>query len=374
MRGLIHRLERELSALRDREQLRVLRPPRGHDFCSNDYLALARHPQIIEAVKHSVEQDGYGATSSRFIRGENASFHHVQKRLAHFKGCESALLFSSGYAANLGALSSLIGKDDLVFSDALNHASIIDGLRLSGATINIYPHLDVHHLKNALNDAPKSAQKFLVTESLFSMDGDIAPLDIYADLAQRYETALIVDECHAVGLYGHQGAGLVNQFGIDDQVLLSINGLGKAFGCYGGFVAGENLVIDYLVQKARTLMFTTALPPLALAAIDAALNLVMVGDLQAKFFHNVSYLSQRLTACGLLEQNTKTPIFPIILKENGRAKAVAEALKECGYDIKAIRPPTVPEDSARLRITANIAHSHELMDGFIAALKRILIG
>lgn len=373
MQEFLSKIEGELSSLHRRDMFRVLRPPLGHDFCSNDYLGLASHPAIIEAIKHNVDRQGFGSTSSRFIRGERTEYTQLEHKLAQFKKCESALLFSSGYMANLGVLSSLIGKQDMVFSDQLNHASLIDGIRLTGATLHIYPHLDSDALKAALNNAPKNAQKFLVTESLFSMDGDIAPLDVYAKLAHEHDLVLIVDECHATGLYGQHGSGLIDHFGVTNQVAISINGLGKAFGCYGAFVAGQKILIDFLLQKSRSLMFTTALPPLMLTAIDAALPLVMRGDLQTKLFDNVSYLTHKLAASGLVQPHAHvSPIIPIILGENSRTQHVAHSMLEAGFDIRAIRPPTVSEGQARLRITARAGHSYELMDEFVDRLREFV--
>ena len=263
--------------------------------------------------------------------------HSLQKRLARFKHCEAALLFSSGYAANVGALSCLMRKGDLVFSDRLNHASIIDGLRLSGANIHIFTHLDVDELCREIANASKLVQKFLVTESLFSMDGDIAPLDKYAQIARDFNVALVVDEAHSVGLYGQRGSGLVNQFAIEGEVTLSINGLGKAFGCYGAFVAGNETVIDYLTQNARTLMYSTALPPLAIAAIDAALDLIENGDqLREKLFYNVSLFKELWPQFSI---NTASPIIPIVIGENLRTINIADRLQNAGFDVRAIRPP-----------------------------------
>lgn len=374
MKSVINRILDELEELRALHQIRTLRPKAGIDFCSNDYFLLSKNPHVKNAIKESLDEEGYGSSSSRFIRGECERYSAVQKRLAQFKKSDSALLFSSGYAANLGTLSSLIKKGDLVFSDQLNHASIIDGIRLSGASIRVFPHLDIDALANELKDAEKGIHKFLVTESLFSMDGDIAPLDKYAELAHAYDAALIVDEAHAVGLYGSCGSGLISQFGIDDEVLASINGLGKAFGCFGAFVAGSELLINFITQRARTLMFSTALPPLSVAAIGAALDIVIDGeDLRKKLFLNVATFSDTLASKNLNSiHHAASPIIPVIVGDNLKAIEIADRMQTFGFDVRAIRPPTVPKDSARLRITTNVDHSEELICAFVDHLRRLL--
>lgn len=364
----------ELTTIAADDQTRVLRSPIGHDFCSNDYFSLSRHETIIAAAQNSLAIDGYGSSSSRYIRGERDHYEVLQTKLAHFKQSESALLFSSGYAANLGVLSSLIKKDDVVFSDQLNHASIIDGVRLSGATIKVFPHNNVDSLRTMIAETKVQGQKFLVTESLFSMDGDAAPLDLYAEIAQQFNVALIVDEAHAVGLYGKNGAGLINHFGVENAVLVSTNGLGKAFGCYGAFVAGNRLVIDYLVQRARTLMFSTALPPLCISAIDAALSLIIEGNhLRTRLFQNVALLNYLLSRAGITNAPSfMSPIAPIILGSNQYAQAISDQLCQAGFDVRAIRPPTVATNSSRLRITTNVSQSTEMINSLVEHLSSFL--
>lgn len=371
MQKLFDRMSSELSLIAFRDQLRVPRPPRGHDFCSNDYLSLTRHEVIQKAAMHTLTQEGYGSSSSRYIRGEREIYHALENKLARFKGCDRSVLFSSGYAANVGALAAIIKKSDVVFSDKLNHASIIDGLRLSGATIRIFPHNDVDALRVMLAESSsQESQRFIVTESLFSMDGDIAPLNRYAELARSFNAALIVDEAHATGLYGKNGAGLVDYFGVTEQVLLSLNPLGKAFGCYGAFAAGSEIVITYLVQRARTLMFSTALPPLCIAAIDAAVTLVENGNnARAKLFNNARLLRDLLLAHGIpLSASDQSPIIPVIIGDNQQARMLAENMLQAGFDVRAIRPPTVSENSARLRITANTSQSESLIRAFVNQL------
>lgn len=371
MLELKNRLQKELTDLKSMHRFRQLVPSVGHDFCSNDYLGLARHEKISLAFNQVLSSNGYGAASSRFIRGEHKNYHLLEKRLAQFSGFDDALIFSSGYQANIGALSALIKKGDVVFSDRLNHASIIDGLKLSGAHIIIFDHLDLDDLQEKIKTAHAQGCKFLITESLFSMDGDFAPLDKYASLALACDLALIVDESHAMGLYGPHGSGLIDHYGLQKQTLLSISGLGKAFGCFGGFVAADELTIEYLKQKARTLMYSTALPMVALLAIDQALDLVIAGaHLRQKLFSNIAYLLQSLS----LEKTGPllSPILPFIIGDSEKTLLAALKLKERGFDLKAIRPPTVPQGSSRLRLSIHADHEPELLKSLAQTLKDIL--
>ncbi len=262
-------LERRLRAgLADLERdglLRKLRPPRGIDFSSNDYLGLATHPWLKDRMAAAVRELGCGSTGSRLLRGERDCFSALERRFAKFKGTDRALYFSSGYLANLAVLTTFPEASDTIFSDQLNHASLIDGVRLSRARSTVFPHLQPDSL-------PERA--FLVTESVFSMDGDLAPLADYADVCRSTGAALIVDEAHAVGIYGARGSGLIEESGIDENVFVSINPVGKALGVSGAFVAGPEWAIEYLAQRARPFIFSTAPPPSIAAALDASLDLI----------------------------------------------------------------------------------------------------
>lgn len=365
------RIDKGLTEIRSQNLERKLKPPCGYDFSSNDYFQLAGHPRIIDAVKSSLDSYGYGSTSSRFIRGERTLYGSIQARLAHFKRCEQVLIFTSGYAANLGVLSSLINKGDIVFSDRLNHASLIDGLKLSGATIIIFPHRDADFIARALQTMPKKTVKFIVTEAMFSMDGTKAPLTIYAELARQYDLGLIIDEAHSVGLYGHKGAGLIDHAGISEQLLCSTNGLGKAFAALGAFIGGDAQVVELVQQKARTLMYTTALPPAALCAIEAALNIIEQGDqLRAKLFETIDYFSGQLLEKNLMpRRDFPSPIMPVHIGDAGATLKSAQYLQNDGFDIRAIRPPTVPAGSSRLRISVNLSHTPELIDRLLRSLE-----
>ncbi len=348
---------------------RTLQPKNGLDFCSNDYLGLANHPDVIVAAKKTLA-NGFGSTSSRFIRGEHAGYLKLEKELAEFCGFSRSLLFSSGYAANIGVLSALIKKDDVVFSDRLNHASIIDGLRLSGAHIIIFDHLNIDDLLTKIAQVPKNTCKFLVTESLFSMDGDIAPLDKYAEISRAHDLALIVDESHGAGLYGQKGAGLISHFGVQNQTFLSIFGLGKAFGCLGGVAAAESLIIEYILQKARTLMYSTALPSALLAAIKQSLELIKDGDhLRQKLFSNINLITKLLS---LPKKELSSPIIPIIIGDSEQALSIAQKMRDQGFDIRAIRPPTVPKGTSRLRLSIHATEDEESLKNMAEALKEFL--
>ncbi len=371
---LLARIHNDLKNLDKASLKRILRVPEGHDFSSNDYFSLSRNEHIVTSVKEGLEHYGFASTSSRFIRGERDLHQDLEKQLAHYKGTERALLFNSGYAANIGAITSLVKKGDVVFSDQLNHASLIDGIRLSGAKIVIYPHLNVEFLKSKLEEIPVETQSFIVTESLFSMDGDVAPLDIYAELSRQFDAGLIVDEAHALGIFGVQGAGLIDHFKVGDQVLCSISGLGKALASIGAFVAGRDEVIEAILQRARTLIYTTGMPPAFLCAIKASLAQVCQEDrLRTELLARVNHMEKLLSDEKLLPLRAlASPIFPIILGDNFRALEIAEKMCAAGFDIRAIRPPTVPEGSARLRITTNIGHSLELISDCVNYLRSLL--
>jgi 8-amino-7-oxononanoate synthase len=361
------RIRRSLAGLDAQGLRRRLRPPEGIDLCSNDYLGLAAHPLIRERMARAVLQGGAGSTGSRLLRGEREAFQRVEQRFAKFKNAERALYFSSGYLANLGVLSTFAQAGDVIFSDALNHASLIDGARLSRARRVIYPHGDLDTLAKLLGE--EAGQKFVVTESLFSMDGDFAPLAAYAQLCRETGAALIVDEAHATGIYGERGSGCIEQLGADDGVFLSINTAGKALGVAGAFVCGPEWAIEYLVQRARPFIFSTAAPPAVAAAIDAALDVIQN---EPERRERLKVLTARLrTRLGL---GAGSQIVPLILGENERALAAAEALQKEGFDVRAIRPPTVPAGTARLRISINAGLTEHQLDRFAEVLQSAVGG
>ena len=358
----------------DRDGLRrTLRPPAGIDLSSNDYLGLATHPVMIERMVAAVRHDGCGSTGSRLLRGDREDFHEVERRFAIFKGVDRSLYFSSGYLANQAVLTTLPGAGDVVFSDERNHASLIDGVRLSRATGVVFPHADAAALAERLAEDSGAGQRFVVTESLFSMDGDVAPLGDYAALCRSSGAALLVDEAHAVGIYGDDGSGLIRATGVGRDVLLSINAAGKALGVGGAFVAGPAWAIDALVQGARSFIFSTAPPPAAAAALQAALEIVTrEPERRERLGSRVRYLRERLASAGIDLPAGDSQIIPIIVGDNDVAAALASKLQERGFDVRAIRPPSVTPGTARLRVSVNAGVSEAELDRFVAALSQCL--
>lgn len=371
--GLAQRLQQRLDQLEVAGLRRHLRPATGIDLSSNDYLGLAQHPLLKERLIEAVTQDGCGSTGSRLVRGSNKSFANIEQQFASFKQTDRSLYFSSGYLANLAVLTSFLESGDVVFSDRLNHASLIDGIRLAKARCVVFPHCDVAALRELMKSESGTGQRFLVTESLFSMDGDRAPLAEYASICRETGTALIVDEAHAVGVYGENGSGLIEAIGITGDVFLSINSGGKALGVAGAFVAGDSDTIDYLIQTARPFIFSTAPPPALTAALDAALMIVRAEpQRRRRVLWNAGLLRSLLKQSGIEVQPGDSQILPLILGSNERAVAVAKSLQLNGFDVRAIRPPTVPEGSARLRITVNSQLAESDLREFVSCLKAAL--
>jgi 8-amino-7-oxononanoate synthase len=365
--GLRARVAERMATMRAAQTWRTLQSPSGIDLCSNDYLALSRHPLLKERMIEAVRQEGCGSTGSRLLRGERDCFAEVERRFAVFKRTEQSLYFSSGYLANLAVLTTFPEPGDVIFSDERNHASLIDGIRLSSAARVVFPHNDVETLAGLLA-AHHGRRTFIVTESLFSMDGDLAPLAAYAALCRSFGSALIVDEAHAVGVYGADGAGLIGGE-IAHDVLVSVNTAGKALGVSGAFVAGPSWAIEYLIQRARPFMFSTAPPPPVAGALQASLDLVAS---EPERRHTVARLSRdlhsRLANAAIPVPHDSSHIIPIVLGENDRALAVADTLRSEGFDVRAIRPPSVPPGTARVRIALNVGISDTVMDRFVRVL------
>ncbi|MES1256245.1 MAG: 8-amino-7-oxononanoate synthase [Acidobacteriota bacterium] len=351
--------------------LRVLRSPAGLDFCSNDYLHLAAHPYIVERFAAAARREGCGSTGSRLLRGEREVFSAVEQRMADFKEAERALYFSSGYLANIAVMTAMAEQGDVIFSDERNHASLIDGMRLSAATRVVFPHNDVTALGRLLADTPVGSQghRFVVVESLFSMDGDVAPLGQYAALCRAAGASLVVDEAHAVGVCGARGSGLVEAFGIASDVMMSINTAGKALGASGAFVCGPEWAIDHLRQHARPFVFSTAAPPAVAAAIDASLDLLAEEPWRrTELAVRVQFVRDRLNAAGIGVAPSGSQIVPIAIGDNELAVVVARALQAEGFDVRAIRPPTVPKGTARLRLSINVGLSEAVLERFALSL------
>ncbi len=374
---LSRRLRARLDALRADGLIRTLSPPRGADFSSNDYLKLSADPRVVARTIAALAREGCGSTGSRLLRGERESVAAVERRFAAFKGTERALYFGSGYQANLAVLSTIAERGDLILSDERNHASLIDGIRLSRARCVVFPHADVGAAARLLGRHDGDGHVFIVTESLFSMDGDVAPLAEYAALAATGGASLVVDEAHAVGLYGARGSGLLEAAGLgaggdESPVLLSINTAGKALGVSGAFVAGSALAIEYLVQRARPFVFSTAPPPALAAALDASLDVVgEEPERRERLARLAARLRSRLREAGLEVPEDRTQIVPVVIGDNRRAVETAAAMQALGFDVRAIRPPSVPPGTARLRVSVNVGLTDAVVDQFAEALSRL---
>jgi 8-amino-7-oxononanoate synthase len=342
-------------------------------LCSNNYLGLANHPEVIEAAVAAARQYGVGSGASRLISGSMRQHHELEARLAAFKDTEAALLFTSGYHANLGVIPALIDDGDAVFSDALNHASLIDGCRLSRASVHVYPHCDAAGLEERLRAVP-ARRRLIVTDSVFSMDGDSAPLVAICDLAERYDAMVMVDEAHATGVIGERGAGLVEALGLEDRVTVQMGTLGKALGGFGAYVAGSRELIDFLINRARTFIFTTALPPAVVAAAGAALTIVeREPERRMAVRRNGERLRSGLRGLGYdVPGDADSHIVPVMVGDAATTMALSASLLAHGVFAHGIRPPTVPLGTARIRATVMATHTDADIDeavGAFAALR-----
>lgn len=342
------------------------------NLSANNYLGLAGDPRLAEAARTVLDQ-GSGSTASRLIAGNRAEHEALEAELAAFHGTEAARLFNTGFQANVGVIDALAGAGDLILSDALNHASLIDGCRLSGARVVVYPHADVDAVAAALAEHRPAARRcFIVTDGLFSMDGDAAPVTALAALARRHDAALIVDEAHAVGALG-DGRGVCTAAGERPDVLVGT--LGKAFGAFGAYVAGSAALAEYLLHRARSFVFTTALP--ASVAASARAGLAIAGSPEGaerrdRLAARINQLADGLAARNLLAPSAgRSPIFPLLLGSEARALAWCSALLERGFFVQAIRPPTVPPGGSRLRIALMADHEQSHIDAFLAALDQV---
>ena len=357
------------------------------NFCSNDYLGLSHHPQLIRAAMDCMSRFGFGAGAAHLVSGHSLEHHALEEELAAFVGRQRALLFSSGYMANLGVISALTDRHDLVLADRWNHASLLDAARLSGARLRRYAHGDMAHAAAMLlaqhaaadsrgshksNGAP-SASTLIVTDGVFSMDGDLARLPELVALAQRHDCALMVDDAHGLGVIGTSGRGTLEHTGVAaSAVPILVGTLGKAFGTFGAFVAGDANLIDYLIQRARTYIYTTALPPVVAAASRAGLRLAQQESWRRERLHSLTLRFRAAAAAlGVPLTAATTPIQPLIVGEAAWALALSEALMNAGYWVAAIRPPTVPAGSARLRITLSAAHREQDVDALAETLGQL---
>lgn len=338
---------------------------------SNNYLGLADHPAVVTAACEATRRWGCGTGASRLICGHLDLHAEVEAQLAAWKGTDAALLFPSGYQANVGAITALVGRGDHVFSDALNHASIIDGCRLSRASVHVYPHRDMRALEALLAAAPNGGRRLIVTDSVFSMDGDRAPLDALVVLSRLYHTCVFLDEAHATGVLGPRGAGLAEAEGLGAAVDVQMGTLGKALGGAGAYVAGSRALIDLIANRARSFVYTTGLAPAAVAAAGAALRIVASEpERRGALLRNAERLRAGLTPLGLRVEGD-THIIPVLLGDNALAMRFAAALLERGVLAHAIRPPTVPPGTARLRVTPMATHTDAQIDRALAAFTEV---
>ncbi len=371
---ILQSLERELEELRERSLYRTLED-RGLDFCSNDYLGLATDPEFVETVAERIRssilaQRQAASTGSRLLSGHGPHWTEIEEQFADFAGSESALYFGSGYAANIGLIGAIAGPDDVVFSDAANHASLIDAIRLSRARKVVFPHRDLDALDDELSKAPGPGRRFIVVESVFSMDGDRAPLEELASLADGYGAGLIVDEAHATGACGEGGRGLTAPSLRDSGlVVATMSTCGKALAGPGAFVAASSTVREILINRARTFIFSTAPPPYAAAHVAASIDAASrAGAARRRLADLSARLREKLTGIGANTGTGDTHIVGVILGSSSTAVDVAGKLGDRGFRVRPIRPPTVPDGSARLRLSVTASMSESDIDGIVGAL------
>lgn len=343
------------------------------NFCSNNYLGLANHPALVAAAKKSLDEMGVGPGAVRSIAGTMSLHVELEKRLAQFKGVEAAITFQSGFTANLATIPALVNKDDVIFSDKLNHASIIDGCRLSGAKIIAYEHNDVKSLEEQIQaNLSQFRRALIVTDGVFSMDGDIAPLpDIY-EVAKKYDILLMVDDAHGEGVLGNGGRGIVDHFGLHGKVDVEVGTMSKAFGVMGGIVAGNAVIIDWLRQRGRPFLFSSAMtvPDAAacLAAVDVLEDSTQLVD---KLWDNAKYFKAEMKTLGFNTGVTETPITPVMLGEAPLAQQFSRELFEAGVFAMALGFPTVPQGKARIRVMISAAHAKDDLDKGLEAFKSV---
>lgn len=373
----LHETLADLEARRRRRRLRVSDAPTGpmvrfsdrtlHNFASNDYLGLAAHPDVVGAALEATRQFGAGTGASRLVTGTQRPHAELEEKLAGFKGTEAALVFGSGYASSMGVLQVLATKNDVVLLDKLSHACLVDGARLSGATMRPFHHNEAEHLAHHLRwarDKHPQASVFIVTESVFSMDGDLAPLRDIVELKDKYGAVLVLDEAHATGVLGHGGRGLADHLGLSDRIEVQMGTLGKALGSSGGFIAGSRALVDLLINRARGFVFSTAPPAATAAAASAALEISAgpEGDRRRAALRKMA---------SLFDPVPPAAIHPVILGAEEDALRASEQLARIGFHVPAIRPPTVPNGTSRLRVSLSAAHDPGVVRTLAAGLREV---
>ncbi len=377
-------LEEELRDLRARGLFRwprLLTGPQepvavydGHrviNLCSNNYLALTNHPRLKDAARRALDELGVGPGAVRTIAGNMAIHRELEEELARFKRTEATLLFQSGFTANAGTVSAVLGKDDVIVSDELNHASIIDGARLSGAAKQIFPHRDVDAARRLLRDAAGARRRLLITDGVFSMDGDIAPLPDLVAVAEEFGAIMMVDDAHASGVLGRQGRGTIDHFALHGRVHIQVGTLSKAFAGLGGYVAGTTALADFLIHRARPLLFSTSHPPSVAASALAAVRLVQEDEsLITRLWENTRFLKAGLTQLGFNTGISETPITPVIVGDEAKAIELSDRLFHHGVFALGIAFPTVPRGKARVRTIVTAGHTREHLEEALASFRR----
>lgn len=373
-----------LTAAGLRRGRRVVRPlPSGAceidgrrlwNFASNDYLGLAADSRLADAAKAALSEAGVGARASALVAGRTEWHAGLEQALARFEGQEAAILFPTGFAANVGTIAALVEEPDLVFCDRLNHASLIDGCRLSGAKLRVFRHSELDTLERELHKAAGFRRRLIVTDAVFSMDGDLAPLRELCDLAERFEADVLVDEAHSTGVFGKHGRGGCEHLGVEDRVAVRVGTLSKAVGALGGFVAGPQSLVDWLWNKARPQVFSTALPPAICAAATAAVQIIQdEPDLRTKLWRNCEFVRNGLAQSKIdVLPNSAGPIIPIVLGNPDMAIDAQRKLEERGCLVAAIRPPTVPQGTSRLRVSLSAAHDEVALHKLVDALREVV--
>ncbi len=362
-KGLLRKM-RTLEGSQGREI--IVDGKRVLNFCSNNYLGLADDSRIKESVIQSIQQQGFGAGASRLVCGNFLSHTALENKMAQFKKTERCLLFNSGYTANIGIISSLFGREDIIFSDKLNHASILDGILLSGAEYKRYNHVDTESLEAMLKAVSPTRKKLIVTDSVFSMDGDLAPLPKIVALAKKYAASVMVDEAHGFGVLGKDGRGAVEHFGLEGQIDIQMGTFSKAAGSFGAYCCASGALIDFLINKARSFIYTTGLPPVVAAASLKAVEIIENDPARReKLWDNTYFVLESLKKLGFDTFKSQTPIVPIVVKDAALCVEFSKRLFEAGIFVAAIRPPTVPANTARLRLTLMATHTRKDLESLV---------
>ena len=365
-------LYRALKSLRGPQSATtIIDEKRVLQFSSNNYLGLADHPRLKAAAQEAIDSCGSGSGASRLICGNLELNEKLEGKIAKLKKKENALLFSTGYMANIGIISTLMGEEDVVFSDEFNHASIIDGCMMSKAQVRVYPHKDMDALEGLLEESEQFKRRLIVTDGIFSMDGDIVSLPDLVGLAKKYECMLMVDDAHATGVLGANGGGTGEHFSLEDEIDISMGTFGKALGGFGAFVAGSHVLREFLINRARPFIFTTGLPPAVIASGIAALELLEVEpEIRAKLWENVGFFRNGIKELGFDTLNSETQIVPVLVGDASLTMQMGEMLLKEGVFIQGIRPPAVPQSSSRLRITIMATHSRGELEFTLEALRK----